>query len=290
MPPKQVHLIRHAEGQHNLSIESHNIRDPSLTERGKQQCLELSNSIDSINNIQCIIASPLRRTLWTALRTFQQILRATPELKIIALPELQETSTLACDTGSPLELLKEEFAGEPIDWTYMQDDWTNKTSGRYSPRADLVANRARDARKFLQSKQEDEVAAVVHGGLLHFLTEDWADHARFCGTGWANCELRTYAFDMSTSQNIANATVVETSQSIARRVGHLNPLSIDEQLELQAVAQASWAKDGYITLPTSLLPQTEDEPKDTKLTVFPNGFTGAGSEFVEPYVQLGAKL
>lgn len=35
------------------------------------------------------------------------------------------------------------------------------------------------------------------GGLLHYLTDDWADQEKFPGTGWANTEFRSYTFDTS---------------------------------------------------------------------------------------------
>lgn len=66
------------------------------------------------------------------------------------------------------------------------------------------------------------------------------------GTGWSNCELRSYQFDMSTNATIANATIRETDSSFIRRMHSLNPLSRDEQIQLAVVAQASWAADGYI--------------------------------------------
>ncbi|KAF2468525.1 phosphoglycerate mutase-like protein [Lindgomyces ingoldianus] len=256
MAPRVIHFIRHAQGYHNLSIEAHKIRDPLLTPYGEQQCKRLAEEIGNgigIHSIDCIVASPIRRTLYTALHTFGPLLAAKPDFKIIALPDLQETSALPCDVGSSLGALKQEFKDRPVDFSHVHEGWNNKQSGPFAPRADLVAKRSRNARKFLQSRAEDSVAAVTHGGLLHFLTEDWAGHAKFCGTGWANCELRTYQFDNSSPTTIANATIIETPWSCQRRSDKLQPLTLDEQLELAAVAQRSWAEDGYITLPENML-------------------------------------
>ena len=192
MPPKLIHLIRHAQGYHNLNVESHSIRDPTLTVEGEQQCLRLSRKIDDVYTIDCIVASPLKRTLWTALVTFRALLQSRPEMKIIALPELQETSTMPCDTGTDLNQLRQEMEGHPIDWTYVQSDWNQKHSGRYAPRADLIASRAIQARQFLQRREEQQVAVVTHGGLLHFLTDDWLDYAKYDGMYASLKRLRVY--------------------------------------------------------------------------------------------------
>ncbi|KAF2116117.1 histidine phosphatase superfamily [Lophiotrema nucula] len=264
MAPKRIHLIRHAQGYHNLSIESHSLPDPELTTEGEQQCLRLSSKIDDIQAIDCIVASPLKRTLWTALVTFRAVLQSRPGMRVIALPELQETSTLPCDIGTDVEQLKQEMEGHPIDWTYVQSDWNSKSTGRYVPRADIVTSRAQMSRRFLQCREEQQVAVVTHGSFLHFLSEDWMEYAKFGGTGWANTEMRTYTFDLSSVDAINNASMRETPSSIARRFNSLRPLTIDEQLQLQAVAHQLWAKYGFITLPDeSRAKELEDNSRST---------------------------
>lgn len=70
-------------------------------------------------------ASPLRRTLYTALESFTPVFEAKPDLKIIALPDIQETSDVACDTGSDPSVLKEEFTSG-VDLDLVRDGWNNK--------------------------------------------------------------------------------------------------------------------------------------------------------------------
>jgi len=181
MASKQLHLIRHAEGYHNLSIESHNIRDPQLTPVGEQQCRKLASTIIDIMDIDCIIASAMRRTLYTALITFKPLLEAKPNLKIIALPELQETSLLPCDVGSSVDELKLEFVGKQVDLSHVHDGWNDKLRGPFSPETNRVTSRCRKARRFLQRREEKNVAVVSHGGLLHFFTEDWQGSMSGCG-------------------------------------------------------------------------------------------------------------
>lgn len=51
-------------------------------------------------------------------------------MKLVALPDVQETSDVPCDTGSDPEVLKREFIEEkglPVDFGLLFDGWNNKT-------------------------------------------------------------------------------------------------------------------------------------------------------------------
>lgn len=61
------------------------------------------------------------------------------------------------------------------------------------------------------------------------------------GTGWANCEIRTYAFD-------GDMALVETESSLARRRYIYRPSTPELQLELRLATQEVWAAEGYIIL------------------------------------------
>lgn len=179
MPP-QIHLIRHAQGYHNLCVANHSMPDPTLTPLGEQQCRDLSQSFPALSSINLIVASPIKRTLYTALLTFRPLLEQHKDLKIIALPWLQEISDLPCDTGSPLAELQREFSDQPVDLNLVAPGWHEKT-GIYAPTAENIMARARAARRFLLAREERNIAVVTHGGLLHYLTKDWSDHAKFSG-------------------------------------------------------------------------------------------------------------
>lgn len=47
---------------------------------------------------------------------------------MIALPEIQETSDVPCDTGSDADVLRKEFVekGLPVDLGLLTEDWNNK--------------------------------------------------------------------------------------------------------------------------------------------------------------------
>ncbi|KAI9666114.1 MAG: hypothetical protein M1821_004049 [Bathelium mastoideum] len=265
MPPKQIPLVRHAQGYHNLSTANHALRDPVLTPLGEVQCHNLALTFPHpapTTRRTLVVASPLKRTLSTALLSFASLL--PPErpgaAAILALPDLQETSDLPCDTGSPAAELARTYRGRPVDLSLVEregDAWCRK-EGRWGPGAEAIRARARAVREWLWGRSEEVVVAVTHGGLLHYLTEDMvgleneqggegnviterqmdmtetSDTA--AGTGWENAEYRTYVF---ASPNPAPSySLKETTQSIQRRSGIEKPLTEAEQRNLKIAAQA----------------------------------------------------
>jgi broad specificity phosphatase PhoE len=174
-----LHLVRHAEGVHNLSWPNENILDPDLTPLGRQQCKSLGESFPHRNNDLLLVASPLRRTIETCLLSFHR-----PDMpKIIAMPELQEVGTAMCDIGLDLELLRTEY-GERVELSRVMKGWEDKSPGsRWEPKQTKLEIRAAEARKALRElgrakaaeakDGEIHVVAVSHGGILHFVTDDW---------------------------------------------------------------------------------------------------------------------
>lgn len=192
MPPSKIHLLRHGQGYHNLK-EDYTLPDPSLTPEGERQATTVSHEIPDIFSVNCIYASPMRRTLHTALLTFKTVLHFNPNLRVIALPELQETSDDPCDTGSSLEALQEEFKGQPVDFSHVFEGWNDKKAGRFRPTTDLTQRRAEEARKIIHEEPEGTVAVVAHGGLLHYMTEDWEGSSS--GSGEFSMCLSANAFN-----------------------------------------------------------------------------------------------
>ncbi|KAF2092343.1 phosphoglycerate mutase-like protein [Saccharata proteae CBS 121410] len=232
-----IHCVRHAQGFHNLGPHNHGMLDPLLTEFGKQQCEDLKKKFPYHERVNMVVASPIKRTVYTALLAFEPEIKGK-SLKVIALPEIQETSDLPCDTGSPVPELKREFEDRPVDIGSVKDGWDSK-KGPWAPTAEALAERARVARNWLREQKADEIVVVTHGGFLHYFTEDWtgfdptlANEA--LGTGWANTEYRSYTFKPDTGDQ---ASVVETEESRERRRGTEKPLTADEQRNLERTAQ-----------------------------------------------------
>ena len=153
--------------------------DPSLTAFGEEQCRQLVNNFPYHDSIDLLVASPLRRTIYTTLLGFKP--EVERGLRIIALPEVQETADVPCDTGTDADILKEEMKGKPVDLSRVNDGWNSK-SGRWAPIATALEKRAREARQWLKARPEKQIVLVTHGGLLHYLTEDWSDYKLALGT------------------------------------------------------------------------------------------------------------
>jgi broad specificity phosphatase PhoE len=231
------------------------MHDPLLTQKGESQCRALSARFPYHSTVEALVSSPLRRALYTALLSFEpEIARG---LRIIALPEVQETADLPCDTGSDPAVLEVEFLNKPVDLKLVQDGWNSK-AGKWSTNIPALEARAREARRWLKSRPEKEIVLVTHGGILHYLSEDWlgssSDLGKFesigkyrrliadIGTGWANVEFRSYEF----VDEGDNASMTEMGTSRKRRSGGDRSLLRNEQLQLREAAYQEWEKNGLI--------------------------------------------
>ncbi|KAK1994430.1 phosphoglycerate mutase [Colletotrichum falcatum] len=238
--PVQIHLVRHAQGFHNLSVENEAIRDPLLTDLGKQQCAALRAAFPHHARITHLVASPLRRTLHTCLLGFASDAAAPVgrSLKVLALPEVQEVSDAPCDTGSAVADIEGEFAGR-VDFGRVPEDWTDKSdpASRWEPTLDKLEKRSAEARRALRELVGDvqgdaHVVVVTHGGILHFLTDDWAGIGPRKATGWENTEYRSYEFaDLTGKDPIAS--LKETQESWERRQGESARPTPEQQAELR---------------------------------------------------------
>ncbi|KAI1812404.1 histidine phosphatase superfamily [Poronia punctata] len=228
-----IHLVRHAQGYHNLRLENQWMRDPDLTDLGKKQCSELRNTFPYHDKLTHLIASPLRRTIYTCKLSFgdddDNNKEKKKKKKIIALQDAQEVSLYPCDVGTDKEKLKEEFGDDEVDFSLVGGDWNDKSPESDNfPEPGKLETRTRRARLWLrdlvkqQTGDADEDAHVVlvtHGGILHFITEDWRGIASGHGTGWQNTEYRSYEFADKTGQD-PNASLKELPESINRRGAH----------------------------------------------------------------------
>ncbi|KAL2264650.1 hypothetical protein VTJ83DRAFT_7160 [Remersonia thermophila] len=284
--PTYLHLVRHAQGYHNLHPDNHVLPDPDLTPLGEEQCARLRRAFPYHDKVTHLVASPLRRTLKTCLLAFgdegehdgaagKNKNNNKQKKKVLALPEIQEISPLPCDVGSPVEALAAEFGDDAVDLSLAAAlgggaAWADKRSraSPFAPTAARLEARASKARRFLRGlgrewarrqqqeerekeKEEGEgeeegegsggdahIVVVTHGGFLHFLTQDFDGVDVRAGTGWANCEWRTYEFvsdeEEGGEENDGEARLRETRESWRRRRGSATGLTETEQMELRA--------------------------------------------------------
>lgn len=251
-----IHFVRHAQGWHNVNVENEIMHDPELTPTGEQQCADLRASFPHHDKLKALIASPMTRTLNTAILSFGR----DDLYPIKAIDTLQELSDLPSDTGSTPAQLREKF-GTKADVSQVREEWTQKMDGElFEPTLDKIVERAKASRRAIReivSKlgDDDHVAVVSHGGFLHWLTDEWQDipmpyrkwslETMTCvfvlttmviATNWKNCEYRSYQFvDLEGKDD--DAHVAETKQSWRRRRGSEVMLTAEEQAELRRTLQ-----------------------------------------------------
>lgn len=255
-----IHCVRHGQGLHNVG-ENYQLPDPKLTELGIKQCVEAREKyFPQQSHINLVTASALSRTLHSAAIIFEPWLRDTPSSrKVVALPDAQEVSDDPCDTGFDRDVLGEECEanGWPVDLSLVKEGWNDKSIGsRYAYAAVPIARRARDARIYLRQKAEEllqlgvedvHIVLVAHGGFLHWFTEDWegAGNPLTPGTGWANCEKRSYRFVAGIGiGSDADAHLVESRTSRLDRKLDYPMFSGQKQIELYNQAVQSWEAMG----------------------------------------------
>ncbi|KAI1847601.1 hypothetical protein JX265_000852 [Neoarthrinium moseri] len=231
-----IHLVRHAQGFHNLSHENEQLPDPDLTPLGEEQCKKLQQHFSEHEKITHLVASPMRRTLYTCLLSFEPAAKSGK--KVIALPDAQEVSRQPCDIGSEPAKIKAEF-GDKVDFSLVADGWNDKSpESKYAPDAEKLDQRARDVRLWLQDlakKAGDDahIVLVTHGGILHFITQEWDDIMPGRGTGWENTQCRSYEFRDATLKD-PDAALRELQSSWRQRRGDAIPLTDTEQRQARA--------------------------------------------------------
>lgn len=174
MPPT-IHLVRHAQGWHNISVENETMHDPELTPTGEQQCRDLRAQFPFHDKLTRLIASPMKRTINTAIHSFGR----DGLYPIKTLDVLQELSDLPSDTGSSPAKLKEVF-GDKIDVSQVREEWTQKMDGQlFEPTLEKILARAKESRRLIREianlDSNDHVAVVSHGGFMHWLSDEWQD-------------------------------------------------------------------------------------------------------------------
>ncbi|KAM5386954.1 hypothetical protein ACJZ2D_000247 [Fusarium nematophilum] len=248
--PIYLHLVRHAEGQHNLSRQNLQIHDPRLTTAGEAQCVALREAFPHHAAITHLVSSPMRRALQTCLLAFAPAVAAGTA--VTALQDIQEVSTLPCDTGTGTDVLEQEadFCNGRVDFSLVDDDWNDKSvTSPWLPDVGRLHERAAGARRWLRemaveaersTAKDVHIGVVSHGAMLHYLSEDWTD-IESGWTGWKNAEWRTYQFVNSAGDQ--DASILETEESWQRRKGGVERVHDSRRVEAQELMLGKLQRD-----------------------------------------------
>jgi len=183
----KVHLVRHAEGLHNLRNDP-DIRDAPLSERGFDFAEDLGRRFikDHSNIVGAIISSPLLRTIQTSLTAFARILNSAhyplnsgkgirDGVKLTLDANLQEIAEMPSNTGSPLEDLENEFPELRPQIQKLDGDWYVKV-GPNSPLPAVAQRKIQILEKLQQTlialssdQRGKDVVVVTHQGVIALL-------------------------------------------------------------------------------------------------------------------------
>ena len=219
---KLVHLVRHAQGFHNVSELKAHLRphDARLTPAGEEQCAALRAATTALRP-ELIVASPLTRALQTATLCFgpQLTQLEASGVPLVALEDIRETCNYACDGRRPIsqiaaEFPRVDFGGCPDDedslWARYEAQYGNQMSyGKHRESAHLhsISLRSRRAFSWLGARPEKEIVLVSHCSFLHTilgtidgrdgrppaLFDCGEDHdlATWLAASFRNCEMRS---------------------------------------------------------------------------------------------------
>ena len=203
---KTVFIIRHAQGQHNVS--PHFEFDPPLTAAGLKQ-VKRQTKISFMLDVGLVLVSPLRRTLQTATGLFPE------HPNMVALEDLREQVHESCNLRQDTETLRSWFPQVNMDQIEPgSDKYLNRFSEPSSLSSDPtmidcldeetdseIAERCHQVLLLLASRPESRIAMVSHGMFLHaFLNvmrpsyggkmDDRHEHGDLYADFLDNCEIR----------------------------------------------------------------------------------------------------
>ncbi|KAJ0456957.1 putative histidine phosphatase superfamily, clade-1 [Helianthus annuus] len=190
---KTVHLVRHAQGVHNVAGEkdhsaymSEELFDAHLTPLGWEQVDNLRKHVHAsglFKNIELVVVSPLLRTMQTAVGAFGG------EATAVGIDGIHP-----CDRRRSISEYKSMFPA--IDFSLIETDhdvwWSPKT--REKP--EDVAARGLKFMKWLLTREEKEIVVVSHGGFLIHTLRAYGDDChptpkKEMSIFFNNCELRS---------------------------------------------------------------------------------------------------
>eukprot|EP00698_Gefionella_okellyi_P010726 TRINITY_DN27_c0_g1_i1.p1 TRINITY_DN27_c0_g1~~TRINITY_DN27_c0_g1_i1.p1 ORF type:complete len:250 (+),score=21.87 TRINITY_DN27_c0_g1_i1:125-874(+) len=164
--PVTVWFVRHGQAEHNVAKDL-NIRDPHLTELGRQQASAISEYFRT-RTLDAIVVSPLRRTIETALIAFKR--ERAAGVPIILSADAQETQACPADTGSPPASLQAEYP--ELDFSQLSTNWYVK-EGINAPTKDGWLARFGRLRQWLETHARENgwstIALVGHCGVFRRL-------------------------------------------------------------------------------------------------------------------------
>ncbi|XP_076924696.1 phosphoglycerate mutase-like protein [Bidens hawaiensis] len=225
---KIIHLVRHAQGTHNVAADedpclliSEEYFDAQLTPLGWDQVDNLQKHLHAsgiFKNTELVIVSPLMRTMQTAAGAFGGGVLAdgsdVPPLmaEFTGGSNRPAVSSLNCPPFIANELIREHVGFLPcdrrrsiteykpmfpaIDFSLVENDEDVWWKPNIRETDEEIAARGVKFMKWLLTRKEKEIAVVTHSGLLHTTLGKYGDDCHptikeEMSKQFSNCELRS---------------------------------------------------------------------------------------------------
>lgn len=219
---KILHLVRHAQGVHNVASEishdnllSDEFFDARLSPLGWNQVDNLRKHVQASGlskRIDLVITSPLLRTMQTAVGVFggeahkNDVVNGAPNLMVknAGNSGRPAISSLSSPPFMAVELCRERLGRHPcdkrrsvseyrslfpaIDFSQIKSNEDKLWKANVRENNDELAVRGQEFLNWLWTRKEKEIAIVTHSG---FLSQFYPLVEREKGTQFANCELRS---------------------------------------------------------------------------------------------------
>lgn len=181
-----IYLIRHGETQLNAAwrkqLPTPRVRDPRLTDNGRQQAQELAARLGKIH-FDIVFVSPNRRALETALYL------PIPPKRICVNALFREILSGVCDFGSPPTVLRSRY--RKLDFSAIDNSWWQQRGGS--------ATRLRDVLRLLAPWKGRTIAIIAHRRFFQ----------TFFGIGLENCEVRCIGWNSLPARLHGNPKMVK---------------------------------------------------------------------------------
>uniref|UniRef100_A0A803PN07 Phosphoglycerate mutase-like protein 1 n=2 Tax=Cannabis sativa TaxID=3483 RepID=A0A803PN07_CANSA len=225
---KTIHLVRHAQGVHNVAGDkdhsnymSYDYFDAQLTPLGWNQVDNLNKHVQACGlhkKVELVIVSPLLRTMQTAVGVFGGGAYAdgidVPPLMVanVGNSDRSAITSLNCPPFLAVELCREHLGVHPcdkrrsiseyrplfpaIDFSLIENDDDVLWTPDVREKNDHVAERGLQFLNWLWTRKEKEIAIVSHSGFLYHTLSAFGNDchptvkSEIC-THFANCELRS---------------------------------------------------------------------------------------------------
>jgi broad specificity phosphatase PhoE len=225
------------------------IHDPGLTPGGIEDAKNFRKRYRNLRNPTLVVTSPLRRCLQTTVHAFSDQIKAG-RLRAIANPDLQEVSTDPCDTGTPLDVLREEFPLVEFPDEIFPDIWPRdrnimpkKDGTIYDDISSVLASRELRIREWLRTLDDSEIVVVTHGSFAHFLFNAWEGEP-------GNSE--SHGFQLETGKTVPLAlpdrSLPMTNFQICGSVIHIGPVSDHRGMVIPESTSTASETAGFLLL------------------------------------------